>query len=169
MTSIMIFFVGMTLGRDLIHGFSDLSQSWTSFTDGIEARAETRLSGEVDLSIATGDPVDIMLVNAGTVSLGNFAEWDVIFEIQEDPGLSIDYLLYTDIVPGADRWTVMGIYLDGVLPLTEEIVDPGVLNPGEKMIVRASPTTVRVEDTYNRAVFVTPEGISATVVFASTP
>ena len=60
----------------------------------------------------------------------------------------------------------------GQLPakeLSPEVIDPGTLNPGEEMIIRANPTTSLLADTYDRATFATPRGVDAKVIFEVVP
>ena len=61
-----------------------------------------------------------------------------------------------------------GIYLDAST-LVGEIVDPGVLNPGEEMIILANPSPSVVATSYDRATFVTPNGTSVKVIFKVVP
>ena len=66
--------------------------------------------------------------------------------------------------PGLDQWTVAGIYLDAASAIGE-IYDPGIVNPGETMVVRARlQPPVKVGST-NLVTIVTGAGISTTTVF----
>ena len=78
-----------------------------------QAETDTRISGPIGMSVNATSTVTMTLANDGDVTLGRFADWDAIMEIQTSPGLKISYLSYTENAsPGADQWTVKGIYLD---------------------------------------------------------
>ncbi len=49
------------------------------------------------------------------------------------------------------------------------ISEIGNFNPGEEMIVLASTTQAIVGNTYDRATFVTPNGVAAKVIFQVVP
>ena len=140
---------------------SPSTNEWT--VSGIYLDA-TLLTAEVVIVMSTTD-VDITITNEGDVPLSSFEDWDVIFEVQEASGFSVLYLDYTTSAsPSTNEWTVSGIYLDATL-LTAEVVDPNILNPGEEMIIKANPLPAVTSGTYDRAVFVTPNGVIAKVIF----
>ena len=98
-----------------------------------------------------------------------FDDWDLIFEVQEDPGLDVVYLTYSSTTPPAtSTWAVQGIYLNASSS-TAEIVDPGIFNPGEEMVIVANPSPSVVANTYDRVTFVTPNGIVTKVIFKINP
>ena len=103
------------------------------------------------------------------MALGNFSDWDVIFEVQKAPGLGISYLSYTtSSSPATGEWTAKGIYLNAASS-TAEIRDPGIFNPGEEMIILANPSPSVVANTYDRAVSSTPNGVAAKTIFHVVP
>ena len=127
----------------MMESFIDITASWMELRERSEVRAETRIAGPSDLSLTSTTDVDITITNEGDVPLSSFEDWDVIFEVQEASGFSVLYLDYTTSAsPSANEWTVSGIYLDASL-LTAEVVDPGVLNPGEEMIIKANHLLAR--------------------------
>lgn len=168
LSTILLIAVMFTMAQRGLGIFADVTDTWIMFEDRTDQNRKTRLTGPVGLTADKAGPVYITLVNEGDVALGDFDNWDVIFEIQEASGFDINYLEYTELVPGADRWTVDGIYLD-TTPLTSEYIDPGILNPGEKMVIRANPSASMVENTVDRAVFVTPDGFKTEVIFEVIP
>ena len=154
-----------TLGEDLLFSFATATDSWSTLQARSDDKIGTRLSGPTGLSLNASSTVQITLVNDGDVALGPFAKWDVILEVQANPGLTISYLTYTtSTTPSAGQWAVSGIYLDASA-LTAEISEIGNFNPGEEMIVLASTTQAIVANTYDRATFVTPNGVTAKVIF----
>ena len=169
---VIIFFVLMatmmsvvfTLGRDLLGVFTDMRDSWALLETRSTQRADTIITGPGSLSVQTVPKIRITLTNEGDIAVGRFGDWDVIFEIQQSPGLAITRLAHTtSSFPASNEWTVQGIYLDATA-LTGEIVDPGILNPGEEMIVLANPNPPFGGDRYGRVIFVTSNGATAKVM-----
>ena len=111
-------------------------------------------------------PVKVTVTNAGEVPLAQFEDWVLVLEIQKDPGLGIAYLKYTTTTtpPGTNEWTVDGIYRDAST-LEPEGGGPGILDPGEEMVVLVKPNPAVVLSTADRATFSTPNGATATVIF----
>ena len=157
-----------SLGGDMLDIFGDLTDSWITLEARAEERADTKIAGPTNLSVTASSTVQITLVNEGKVALARYADWDVIFEIQKGPGLGVSYLTYTaSSSPAASEWTVQAIYLSAASS-TPEIVDPGVFNPGEEMVLVANPSPSVKAGTYDRATFVTPAGVVAKVIFEVT-
>ena len=81
-----------TLGEDLLFSFATATDSWSTLQARSDDKIGTRLSGPTGLSLNASSTVQITLVNDGDVALGPFAKWDVILEVQANPGLTISYL-----------------------------------------------------------------------------
>lgn len=107
-----------------------------------------------------GDSVSISLKNAGTVKLSDFAEWDVI--LQYSDGASGQARWYP-FGSGSNQWTEQ-IY-QSAAALTPEGIEPGILNPGEEMVVTVDVSPNVGTGTTNLAVVSTPNGITASSVF----
>jgi hypothetical protein len=72
---------------------------------------------------------------------------------------SVSYLTYTASYPPADNeWTVKGIYTSGETP---EIFDPGVLDPGELMIVSVMLNPAVGSGETCRITISTPNGVKS--------
>ena len=165
LTALFISVTFFTLGGDVLNTFGDITDAWTTVQARSEQRADTKVTGPIGLSMEATSTVKITLTNEGKVPLDLFSDWDVIFEIQTDPGLGLDYLTYTTSTsPATSEWTVQEIYLNAASS-TPEIVDPGILNPGEDMVVLANPSPSVVADTEPRVTFVTPNGVTTKVMF----
>ena len=169
LTGLLITATVFTLGGDMLGSFKDVTDSWSSLEARSQQRADTKVTGPTGLSVNATSTVQINLANRGRVALGQFSDWDVIFEIQQAPGLGIAYLKHTsNPIPGANQWTVQEIHLSAS-STTPEIVDPGVLNPGEEMVIVANPSPPVAANTHDRATFVTPNGVTAKVIFEVVP
>ena len=160
-----ILLVTFTMGQDAVNAFVKISGTWLEQEKRHEAQSDTRIAGPIGASVDESTTLRLTLTNEGDEVIGRFEDWDVIIESKRPGSPAISYLTYTENAsPGANEWTVIGIYRDAA-NLTPEVVDPGILNSGEEMIVVANPSPAIVAGYYDRAVFVTPNGISAKVIF----
>ena len=158
--SILIIFT--LIGNTLVV-FGDLFGAWNGLESRSEERAASKIAGPSDLSMQALPMIELTLTNEGDIPLGPFEDWDVIFETQLSSTLGVSYLTYTSSTsPGQNQWTVLGIYLNAASS-TPEIADPGILDPGEQMVVLANPSPAHGGNTYGRATFVTPNGLTTRV------
>ncbi len=68
--------------------------------------------------------------NDGQTNLSEFTKWDVIVQYQTG---EFRYLNYSPVYPANNgQWAVKGIYATDGSP---ETFDPGILDPGEQMVV----------------------------------
>ena len=105
----------------------------------------------------TGGAIDLTVANEGQTNLSKFTEWDVIVQYQTG---NVSYLTYTPTYPpGNDNeWTVEAIYSSGETP---EIFDPGVLDPGEQMIVSIVLNPEIVSGETCKITISTPNGVKS--------
>ena len=165
LTTAMSMLVVLSFGRDLLATFAQLTGSWAAVEGRWEQETDTKITAPPGQWVAAGPTVRLTLVNNGRVALAQFADWDAIFVIQQASGLGIDYLTYTTTTPpGSNQWTVDAIYLNTATS-TPETVGPGILDPGEKMVVLAKPATPVVAGTWDRGTFSTPNGVTARIIF----
>jgi hypothetical protein len=123
-------------------------------------RARTNI---VPLSAETsplGDSVSISLKNTGTVKLADFVQWDVILQYSDGANLQARWYAFGS---GSNEWTEQ-IY-QSAASQTAEVIEPGILNPGEEMVVTVSVSPNVGAGSTNLAVVSTPNGITATSVF----
>lgn len=168
--SLMVILVSfLTLGGEMIATYDSVADSWITLRKLSSEKADTKLTGPTGLSVSAASTVEITLVNEGSNAIGPFADWNVIFEVQKASGFEVLYLTYTeDASPSANEWTDKGIYIDASA-LAAEIIDIGTLNPNEEIIILANPSPSVVATKYNRATFVTPNGITAKVIYQVVP
>ena len=164
LTTTVTLLVLFSIGKSLVTTFEQITDSWTVRQDRWEREADTKIAAPPGQWAVEEPTVKITVSNTGKVQFGRFADWDVIFEIQQNPGLGIAYLTYTSTPLGTNEWTVDGIYRDAAT-LAAETVDPGILNPGEEMVLEAKPAPPVVLNTFDRAIVSTPSGVAAEVVF----
>ena len=104
--------------------------SWSSAFDEKFERMEERLGTQILITSATVSPqgavVTVTVQNAGVMSVGDFEDMDVLVAYTDinDTGV-LDRLKYLNgATPSANEW--------GVTSINPDVLDPGILNPGEK-------------------------------------
>lgn len=107
--------------------------SQAAYRDGELMRTQITLLG-------AGQPapgyIDMALRNSGGVKQAGFSSWDVIVQYYDDASqYYVKWFPYSSETPGDNEWTVNGIYLDAA-SATPEVFEPGILNPGEDMVIR---------------------------------
>jgi len=107
---------------------------------------------------------NLSLRNSGQVKLSSFSKWDVIVKYYNSGNYYITWLPYVDGNPGNNEWTVNGIYLSSE-NLTDEVFEPGILNPGEEMIIQTELSPDIDKDTTCDVTVSTPNGVSDSFAF----
>jgi len=105
------------------------------------------------------DDIDITVINDGHTDLAQFPKWDVIARYENSGSDYSTFLEYTtDVDPGDNQWTVVGIYMPDDTP---EVMDPNILNPGEKVVLRIGLNPLMDSTTYGRMTISTPNGVTS--------
>jgi flagellar protein FlaF len=112
---------------------------------------------------ATTDAVRITLKNIGSTKLSDFDHWDVI--LQYTDGTNNPVARWYPAGNGANQWNET-IYLDASSQ-TAEVIEPGIFDPGEEMVLTVVVSPTVGTGTTNLAVIATPNGISASTVFTN--
>jgi archaeal flagellar protein FlaF len=124
---------------------------------------QTRLADQARTSVQAlsastsvlGDMVYITIKNTGSAKLADFAHWDVI-------------LTYPGSLPETQvEWHAIQskqIYLTAASG-QPEIIEPGILNPGEEMVIYVDVLFDVGLGTTNVATVSTPNGITASTIF----
>jgi hypothetical protein len=140
----LVIFSVLTFSDALLSTQDELGESWREM--------EMRLADYQQVSIAPVDSwltadetlVALVLANTGTDHLANYRDWDVILQYYDDADPAvyhIEWLSYTTAnPPGPGQWTVDAIYQDAATAAAE-VYEPGILNPGEELVlyVKAVP------------------------------
>ena len=129
-------------------------ESWQEMEERMEERARTDLSvvGAEVPPISSGDTVKITVRNEGDVKLAEFEQWDVILQYTGADGYHVDWYPYGS---EQNQWT----------ETIDELFEPGILNPGEDMVVQVSVSPPVASPTTNVATLATPNGITVSTVF----
>lgn len=162
----LILFATLTVTQGALSTADLFSENWKAMEErsGEIARTEITIT---DVATASGQYVDSTVENAGSVSLGSFStRWDVI--VQYYDGNNGNYYIiwapYTSSnPPGDNQWTVEGIYLAGTS--TPEVYEPGILNPGEEVVIRFKANPVVGLSTTNRITVAASNGVTTSAIF----
>ncbi|MFC1964279.1 hypothetical protein ACFLV1_02740 [Chloroflexota bacterium] len=108
----------------------------------------------------------VRLENSGQVKLASFSKWDVIAEYYDASGnYYTRWLPYNSDNVGDNQWSKIGIYVYG----KDEVFEPGILNPGEEMVIGARLTPPPGADTTANIIIATQNGIQESNSFPVGP
>jgi len=157
-----------TLSSTFIASQDTMRASWQAMESRAGAQARTHLAPVEAYAVGSAaNDLEFTYRNDGETKLAEFAQWDVIaqyFDGNNPIGYHIERLAYTSGTPGANQWTVGGIYANTKLGESESY-DPGILNPGEEAVFQVKLATPLGSRKTIQIVFVTPNGISAPTQF----
>ncbi len=131
-----------------------------------EVRASQRAGTHVSVTSSaidgSGANITLTVKDDGATAIGDFAHMDVIVEYFGESGARYDkWLAYTAGAIQSDTWTKGAI--------TDDVFEPGILNPTESMDFQLRVNPVVGQGTTNRVVIVTQEGVTAEARFAGPP
>ncbi|MCC6896791.1 MAG: hypothetical protein IT321_28500 [Anaerolineae bacterium] len=139
---IMIFlsmFSVLTLASSVISSHDSYQSEMRALESRISTQSRTRLSQINARTVNSGTVVQTTYVNDGGEKITDFDTWDVIVQYYDTAVPSNYYttwMPYEAGSPASNEWTIKGIYADAKREI-EEIYDPGILNPGEEMVIEA--------------------------------
>jgi hypothetical protein len=146
---------------------SSVDSGAQSLKDMAEAAQEaSRTDFEVIGANSTAPFVEVWVHNCGRVHLGDFPQWDVLVEYYDGNStysiVSLDYTQEAD--PSDEEWTVSTIFSD-ISMGSGEVFDPGILDPGEVMLVRLKLNPAPGPATINRLTLSSPNGVVTSAQF----
>ncbi len=160
----------------IVVGGMTMSQGFLSSADstGLGVAAIGVRNGEImrtELSPLTvdisggGGTLEVELRNSGQVKLASFVKWDVIVKYYDkDDTYHIKWLPYVDGTLSDNEWRVKGIYLSAE-NMTAEVFEPGILSPGEEMVIEAQLSPSVKNNTSGDVVVSTPNGVTSSISF----
>jgi archaeal flagellar protein FlaF len=138
-----------------------LYRSWRDMESRLGERAHTSLTPVRAQTSGGGGTVEVTLRNDGQTKLADFAHWDMIVKYDTGTQSLIEQLPYGS---GVNQWAPTAILAgDGLA----EVLDPGILNPDEQIVLRVLLSPAVGLGTRNAVTVVTPNGISASAVFTN--
>ena len=150
-------------------GFTSLQQlteAWNKLDARQTQRSQTRL--EVIKTSTAGGLVELTLKNTGQEAIRDFASWDLVVDYLDTAGDRWSlWLPYTSSnPPGADQWTVEGVYLTATT--RPEVFQPNILDPEEEMVIEfALSSTLAGGGLSHKALVGTPNGVTVSTFFSA--
>jgi hypothetical protein len=160
----LVIFGGMTMSQ----GFMSSVDAGTAGLEEIGNRNNqimrtdlAEVSTEITLQ-AGPDLLEVTLENTGQTRISDFQDWDIIVQYFDDSGIyHVEWLPYVEGASAAYEWDVGWIKMNG----GAEIFDPGVLNPGEQILIKTLLDPSVGTNTTNMIVVSTPNGVTCTSYF----
>lgn len=117
-----------------------------------------------NVSVDSGDDlVEIVLQNSGQTKMADYDKWDVIVQYYDDSGnYHVQWLPYVDGTSAVYEWDVGWIELNG----TPAVFDPGVLDPGEQIMIKTRLFPVVGSGTTGMVTISTPNGVTCSTYFS---
>ena len=159
----LIVFGGMTMAQGFMTSVDASTTGLQQAGQRDEAILRTEITPEdANCTLLFGpDRLQITIKNTGQTKISDFEDWDIIVQYYDSGGTyHVEWLPYTGTA-ATYEWEVVWIHLNG----SPEIVDPGVLNPGEQMLIRTYLFPSVGAGTTNLAVISTPSGVTASTYF----
>jgi hypothetical protein len=163
----IILFAALTLSETFLSTQDAIQESWQEMQVRMEDQARTSLLPLEAHTANMGTVIEFALRNNGSARLTDFDRWDVILQYY-DAGTPAVYhttwLPFTDQNPGGGEWTVAGIYLSADTTM-EEVYEPGILNPGEEIVLRLRGTVPIGAGTAAQVSVATGNGVGTSIIF----
>lgn len=150
------------LARGGFVGMDAVGQSLKQSETSIGEQNRTGLTSTAESIDASGTNITVTVLNNGQTDIGQFAQMDVVLQYFDEAGVRhSEWIPYTSGALGADTWTT-GTF-------TNDVFEPGILNPGESMqiLVRVNPAVGH--GTTNLAIIGTGNGVTMQTLFAGPP
>ncbi len=137
-----------------------ISESNREMQARLGERTQTNLAPLTAVTTPMGDYVQVTLKNTGNIKLSDFSQWDVILQYSDGTNTQIKWYAYGS---GVNQWAQQ-IY-QTTTPPTAEAFEPGILNPGEEIVITVNVSPTVGTGTTNLATIATPNGITAATIF----
>ncbi|MDD4858699.1 MAG: hypothetical protein PHR56_00625 [Dehalococcoidales bacterium] len=159
----LVVFGGMTMSQGFLTSVDSTTVSLKEIGQSSEDIMRTQISVEDIYTSLGGLYLYVTLDNDGQTKLSNFSKWDVIVQYYDDAGILHNiWMPYTTTnPPPSGQWTVQWIYY-GADP---ETFEPNILNPGERMRIRAQFSPDIGNDTVNMVTISTSNGVPISAQF----
>lgn len=161
----------------LLFGVLTLSESYFTTQDALmvatqamSARNQEQTQTALTLIAAAtknaGANVELTFKNTGSAKIADFDQWDVIVQYYTVQGAYlVKWLPYSGSAnPGDNQWGVSGIYLTAAT-LTAEVFEPGILNPGEEIVVRLKIFPIVGVKSTNLVTIAVANGVGQAAIF----
>lgn len=171
LSAIVVIFIVLFAALTLSHAFISGQDQYQATLQGMEERlAEQGRTSVAMVQARTtndGSVVRATYENNGTVKISDFQEWDLIvqyYDTSDPSNYHVEYLPYVASSPTADQWTIYGIYANAKQGLAEHF-EPGILNPGEQIMVEAPLSQPVAAGTQVQLTLAVKNGVTVPQVF----
>jgi hypothetical protein len=152
----------------LSHGILTSTDSTVASVEQITVRESDMAHTNIDVlraeQLLWGDYLRLTVKNSGQVKLASYDKWDIIVSYEGNDGKSYStWLPYTTAVPGNNEWEKARIGLNGPV----EYFEPGILNPGEEMVILANLDPLPGGDTEGDVSVTTPNGVFGSIALVN--
>jgi hypothetical protein len=161
---ILLLVGGLSLFQTTVSTQDEIMQSWQEMAERVEEQDRTILTPISGTIKNAGSIVEVTLRNDGSAKLADFDDWDVILQYYSDVlTYETDWYPYAEGLLGNNQWATAGIYMDAQ-SATAEVFEPGILNPGEELVlnIRVMPSIGMT--TTNLITISTENGIQASTI-----
>jgi hypothetical protein len=167
---IVIFAAVLTLSQASLTAQDTVQSSWRDMESRISEQSHTDLAViGVETDEEAGEGMTVTLRNEGDTRLADFDQWDVFLEYYGPSGTyKIRRLDFSEEIDPVNAWAVAGIYADASAGISESF-EPGMLNPGEEMVVRIGLSPSIGLETTNRIAISATNGVGTSTIFLRTP
>ena len=162
----LILFATLTVTQGALSSADLFSENWKAMEERSGEIARTEITATKVTTTIAGRYVEATIANEGSVSLDSFSKWDVILQYYDGNGGNyyVFWAPYTSSdPPGDNQWTVKAIYLAGTT--TAEVYEPGILNPGEVVVIKFTANPLVGKPTTNRITVAAPNGVTTSAIF----
>ncbi|MEE8471343.1 MAG: hypothetical protein V3S51_08440 [Dehalococcoidia bacterium] len=154
----------LSLSNASFNWIDSTTQSWKEMVETSESVSRTDI--EVMSANTTAPYVEALVRNSGKVHIREFSNWDVL--VQYYDGNSTYYINWLSHDSGTDppdnQWAVATIYSDDSLA-QQEVFEPGILNPGEVVLLRLRLVPQPGAGTTNLLAVSSPNGVYTSAQF----
>jgi hypothetical protein len=159
----MIVVGGMTLS----HGILTSTDTTALSVDEICVRegeiARTSLDTLRGTYLSWADLLRITVENSGQTKLASFGKWDLIIHYSDGDTYHTEWLPYTTEGLNNNEWQKARIGLNGPI----EFFEPGILNPGEEMVMLARLSPLPGANSTGEITVVSPNAIYDSIPFSN--
>ena len=134
----LLLFGAMTMSSAYISAEQTMMTAQQQRDTRVNDIARTAVSPVEMRILNSGSVIEVRLHNSGSLKLADFDHWDVFAEYYDDsavPAYQSNKLPFDTTSTAINAWSIGGIYLDWKQNISEDF-DPGILNPGEDIVLR---------------------------------
>ena len=145
------------LARTSLRSFDDMGQVWKEMEVRASEQANTELT-VTGVSHVSGPDWEVDLRNDGSTWLSEYDQMDLVVQYTPASGTQVvDWIPYTSGSLADNTWVVSSI--------TSDSFEPGLLNPGETLVMRFRLNPAAANGTTNRFFFSSELGVTVSSIF----